>query len=251
MIYLGYALALIIGVTLGLPGGGGSILTVPILNHVMGMEPQEAIASSLVIVALTSAVTLIPHWRHRRVSFSVGIPFGLASMIGAFAGGWTAQFIPGVILMMIFAIIMVATSVTMIRGSREKTVKEATQPSLLTSLGIGAVVGAITGLVGAGGGFLIVPALVLFGGLPMHLAIGTSLLTIVFKNIAAFGGHVVAVSINWPLILVFAAIAMLGSLLGARWVQKIQPGTLRTGFGWFVLIMGVVVLGAELGPMLL
>ena len=95
MIFLGYHLALIVGITLGLLGGGGSILTVPILNYVMGMEPQEAIASSLVIVAITSAVALIPHWRGNRVSFSVGLPFGLASMVGASSGG--VQFVPGYI----------------------------------------------------------------------------------------------------------------------------------------------------------
>ena len=248
MIFLGYLLALIVGVTLGLLGGGGSILTVPILNYVMGMEPQEAIASSLVIVAITSAVALIPHWRGNRVSFSVGLPFGLASMVGAFLGGWSAQFVPGYILMLIFAVIMIATSVNMIRGKRRATSDEPTRPSLLVSASIGAVVGAVTGLVGAGGGFLIVPALVLFGGLPMHLAIGTSLLTIVMKNAAALGGHIVSVSINWPVTMVFTAIAIVGSLIGARWVSKIQPDNLRVGFGWFVLIMGIAVISTELAP---
>ena len=109
-------------------------------------------------------------------------------------------------------------------------------------------VGAVTGLVGAGGGFLIVPALVLFGGLPMHLAIGTSLLTIVMKNAAALGGHIVSVSINWPVTMVFTAIAIVGSLIGARWVSKIQPDNLRVGFGWFVLIMGIAVISTELAP---
>lgn len=251
MLYLGYVLALLVGVTLGLLGGGGSILTVPILNYVMGMDAQEAIASSLVIVALTSAVALIPHWRARRVSFAVGLPFGLASMAGAFVGGWSAQFIPGYILMLIFAVIMIATSVNMIRGKKRPADETAKQPSLWTSAGIGSAVGAVTGLVGAGGGFLIVPALVLFGGLSMPLAIGTSLLTIVMKNTAALGGHILAVDINWPVTLAFTAIAMLGSFLGARLVNAIKPDTLRTVFGWFVLIMGITVVATELLPMVL
>lgn len=251
MIVLGYVLALLVGLSLGLLGGGGSILTVPILNYVMGMGTQEAIATSLVIVALTSFIALIPHWRGKRVSFRVGLPFGLASMAGAFIGGWTAQFIPDVVLMLIFAIIMITTSVNMIRGKRRASDATEIPPKLWVSLVIGAAVGAVTGLVGAGGGFLIVPALVIFGGLSMHLAIGTSLLTIVLKNGAALGGHIFAVSINWPVTLIFTAIAILGSLLGARLVTVIRPDSLRIGFGWFVLGMGVLVIATELGPLML
>ncbi|GAA4108965.1 hypothetical protein GCM10022249_06720 [Enteractinococcus coprophilus] len=105
-------------------------------------------------------------------------------------------------------------------------------------------------MVGAGGGFLIVPALVLFAGLPVHLAIGTSLLAIVMKNAAALGGHIFAVSINWPITLAFTALAIVGSLFGARLAARISAKTLRTGFGWFVLLMGIFVIGAELIPLL-
>lgn len=247
MVMLGYVLALIVGLSLGLLGGGGSILTVPILNYVMGMETQEAIASSLVIVALTSLVALVPHWRGQRVSFRTGLPFGLASMIGAFLGGWTAQFIADVVLMIIFAAIMIATSINMIAGKQGVTANDSPEPKLWISLLIGAGVGAVTGLVGAGGGFLIVPALVIFAGLPMHLAIGTSLLTIVLKNFSALGGHIVSVSINWPVTLAFTAIAILGSLVGARLAVMIPANTLRVSFGWFVLAMGIFVIGTELG----
>ena len=118
MIIAGYVLALLVGLSLGLLGGGGSILTVPILKYIMGMEAQEAIASSLVIVALTSLAALIPHWRGKQVSFRLGLPFGLASMAGAFLGGWTAQFVPGFVLMSLFALIMIATSLNMIRGKK-------------------------------------------------------------------------------------------------------------------------------------
>lgn len=245
MVILGYVLALLVGLSLGLLGGGGSILTVPILNYVMGMDAQEAIASSLVVVALTSLIGLIPHWRLKRVSFTVGLPFGLASMAGAFAGGWSAQFLPGYVLMIILAMIMLSTSITMIRG-KKNTDKQVPIPKLWVSALLGIVVGTVTGLVGAGGGFLIVPALVLFGGLPIHLAIGTSLLTIVMKNGAALGGHLVAVSINWPVTLAFTALAMLGVLFGARLVSKISPTFLQKGFGWFVFIMGLVVIGIEI-----
>lgn len=247
MIVLGYVLALLVGVSLGLLGGGGSILTVPILNYIMGMEAQEAIASSLVVVALTSLVGLIPHWRRRMVSFKVGLPFGLASMAGAFAGGWSAQFVPGYLLMIIFAVIMLLTSTTMIRGKKQPQTQDPPTPKLWVSALLGVLVGAVTGLVGAGGGFLIVPALVLFGGLPIHLAIGTSLLAIVMKNGAALGGHILAVSIDWPVTLTFTALAILGSLLGARLVSRISPTSLQQGFGWFVLIMGLFVIGTEIG----
>ena len=250
MVILGYILAILVGLSLGLLGGGGSILTVPILNYVMGMDAQEAIASSLVVGALTSLVGLIPHWRRKRVSLKVGIPFGLASMVGAFGGGWTAQFVPGYVLMSIFAIIMLATSVTMIRGKSNSTPEEAQAPRIWVSALLGAIVGAVTGLVGAGGGFLIVPALVLFGGLSVHLAIGTSLLTIVMKNVAAFGGHIVAVSINWPVTLLFSAIAILGSFFGARLSSRISSAQLQKGFGWFVFVMGLVVIGTELSAVL-
>lgn len=250
MTILGYVLALFVGLSLGLLGGGGSILTVPILNYVMGMDAQEAIASSLVIVALTSLIALIPHWRAKRVSFRVGLPFGLASMAGAFIGGWTAQFIPDFVLMIIFAIIMISTSLNMIRGKKQQQDETTVVPKLWVSLVIGAAVGAVTGLVGAGGGFLIVPALVIFAGLPMHLAIGTSLLTIVLKNLSALGGHIFAVTINWPVTLIFTGIAIIGSLIGARLVAKIRPEALRYGFGWFVLAMGLFVIGAEVGPLL-
>lgn len=250
MIIAGYVLAILVGLSLGLLGGGGSILTVPILNYVMGMEAQEAIASSLVIVALTSLVALLPHWRGKRVSFRIGLPFGVASMLGAFLGGWTAQFVPGVALMVFFAAIMLATSINMIRGGQRTDPDHPPRPQVWVSLVIGAAVGAVTGLVGAGGGFLIVPALVLFAGLPMHLAIGTSLLTIVLKNFAALSGHILAVTINWPVTLVFTALAILGSLIGAKLTERISPQALRTGFGWFVLAMGIFVLGTELATLL-
>lgn len=250
MIIAGYVLAILVGLSLGLLGGGGSILTVPILKYIMGMEAQEAIASSLVIVALTSLAALIPHWRGKQVSFRVGLPFGLASMVGAFLGGLTAQFLPGFLLMSFFAVIMIATSFNMIR-KKQRVADDKAMPKLWASLLIGAGVGAVTGLVGAGGGFLIVPALVTFGGLSVHLAIGTSLLAIVMKNAAALGGHLFVVSINWPLTLAFTALAVVGSLLGARLAAKIPASTLRTGFGWFVLVMGISVIGSELIPLLI
>lgn len=250
MVILGYVLALLVGLSLGLLGGGGSILTVPILNYVMGMDAQEAIAASLVVVALTSLVGLISHWRHKRVSFKVGLPFGLASMAGAFVGGWSAQFLPGYVLMLIFAMIMLSTSVTMIGGKKQQAKRKAPVPRLWVSALLGFVVGAVTGLVGAGGGFLIVPALVLFGGLPIHLAIGTSLFAIVMKNIAALGGHILAVSINWPVTLTFTAIAILGSLFGTRLVSRISPESLQKGFGWFVFVMGLAVIGTEISTLM-
>ena len=242
------ALAVLVGVSLGLMGGGGSILTVPILTYVLGMAPREAIAASLFIVGVTSAVSVLSHARARRVRWRVGLVFGLAGMAGAFAGGLLGGLIPGVVLMVLFAIMMIATAAAMIRG-RKKPADGNGGPKELPMLRIvldGFVVGVATGLVGAGGGFLIVPALNLLGGLPMAIAVGTSLLVIAMKSFAGLAGYLFSTAVNWPIVLAFTGVAVAGSFAGAMLAGRIPEKALRRGFGVFVLVVGAFVLVQEI-----
>jgi uncharacterized membrane protein YfcA len=243
MISLAIALAVLVGVTLGLLGGGGSILMVPLLVYVAGMDAKHAIAASLVVVGVTAAVSVIGHARAGRVRWRTGLLFGLAGMAGAFGGGWVGGHLPGQLLLVGFALMMVATAVAMLRG--RTTVDPAKAHAELPVGRVlldGVVVGLVTGLVGAGGGFLVVPALALLGGLPMGVAIGTSLLVIAMKSFAGLTGYLTSVSLDWPLVGAVTLAAIVGSLLGARLVNRIPADALRTAFGWFVLAMGAFVL---------
>jgi uncharacterized membrane protein YfcA len=235
--------SLLIGVSLGLLGGGGSILTTPILIYALDVEPKAAIATSLLVVGITSAAALIPHARAGNVEWRTGLIFGAAGMVGAGAGGWLAGFIPSSILLLFFAGMMLATAFAMFRGKKEAPAEAARQPIKVPKvIAEGLVVGVVTGLVGAGGGFLVVPALTLLGGVPMRKAIGTSLLVIALKSGAGFAGHASHVSIDWQLAGVVAIAAVLGSVVGARLTAMIQPETLRRGFAGFVVVMAGFVL---------
>jgi uncharacterized protein len=240
-------LSLSIGVSLGLLGGGGSILTVPILVYVAGQDAKTAIATSLLVVGVTSAAGVISHARAGRVRWRTGLIFGGAGMVGAYGGGRVAEFIPGTALLVAFGLMMIVTSVAMLRGRREVT-PERTSDDLPVGriLLEGAVVGAVTGLVGAGGGFLVVPALVLLGGLPMATAVGTSLLVIALKSGAGLLGYLASTPIDWELAGLVTAAAVVGSVAGGRLAGRIPETALRRAFGWFVLVMAVVVLVQEL-----
>ncbi|MGY1704782.1 sulfite exporter TauE/SafE family protein [Geodermatophilus sp. SYSU D00697] len=236
-------LAVVVGLTLGLLGGGGSILMVPLLVYVAGMDAKEAIAASLVVVGVTAAISVVGHARAGRVRWRTGLLFGLAGMAGAFTGGPLGGHLPGQLLMATFAVVMVATAVAMLRGRRDVDPARAhTELPVLHVLLDGLAVGLVTGLVGAGGGFLVVPALALLGGLPMGVAVGTSLLVIAMKSLAGLAGYLTTVPIDWALTGAVTAAAVVGSLFGARLVDRIPAEALRRGFGWFVLAMGSVVL---------
>ncbi len=249
MIALTIALAVFVGVSLGLLGGGGSILTVPLLAYVAGLDAKQAIATSLLVVGVTSAVGAISHARAGRVQWRTGLVFGVAGMAGAYAGGLLARFIPGTVLLIGFAVIMIATAVAMLRGRRDVGAVDA--PRSLPSFKIvleGLVVGLVTGLVGAGGGFLVVPALALLGGLPMPVAVGTSLVVIAMKSFAGLAGYLSSVHIDWPLAVAVTAAALVGGLIGARLTAMVNPDALRKAFGWFVLAMSSVILSQEVHP---
>ncbi|WP_329275865.1 sulfite exporter TauE/SafE family protein [Streptomyces sp. NBC_00691] len=248
--------SLLIGVSLGVLGGGGSILTVPILVYLAGQGAKEAIATSLFVVGVTSLAALVPHARARRVRWRTGLLFGAFSMAGAYGGGRLAEHVPGGVLLVGFALMMLATAVAMLRGPRRGRAPDRPAEALPESGGRtlggiaakGLAVGAVTGLVGSGGGFLVVPALAILGGLPMGLAVGTSLLVIAMNSFAGLAGHVTGVTIDWGLALTVTAAAVLGSTAGARLAGRIPQDTLRTAFGWFVVAMGVLVLARQLPP---
>lgn len=254
MLLFAAALSILIGISLGLLGGGGSILTVPILVYALGVEEKSAIAGSLMIVGITSAAAAIQHARAGNVQWRTGLIFSGAGMAGAFAGGRLAAYIPGPALIGLFAVVMLATGAAM---WRKKPVEAAAGEKALEAkpkhlpigkiLGEGLVVGVVTGLVGAGGGFLVVPALALLGGLPMHQAVGTSLVVIALKSFAGFAGYAGHVEVDYQLISIMSVAAVIGSFGGARIGRTVSQEKLRKGFAVFVLLMAVYLLYKQVG----
>lgn len=245
MYLLAVGLSLLIGLSLGLLGGGGSILTTPILVYALGVEPKAAIASSLLVVGATSAAGLIQHAKNGNVVWRTGLIFGAAGMVGAYAGGLLAAFVSASALLLLFAAMMLATAVAMLRGRKDAGAAHAPH-ALWRVIVDGLVVGVVTGLVGAGGGFLVVPALALLGGLPMRKAIGTSLLVIAMKSFAGYAGHAAHVDVDFALVGVVTAAAIVGSVFGGRLAGKIPPEALRKGFAVFVLAMAGFVIWRQL-----
>ncbi|HYO02943.1 MAG TPA: sulfite exporter TauE/SafE family protein [Mycobacterium sp.] len=251
MIALTVALAVLVGVALGLLGGGGSILTVPLLAYVAGMDARPAIATSLLVVGVTSTVSAITHARAGRVQWRIAAIFGVAAMVGAYTGGRLARYVPGTALLIAFAIIMIGAGVAMLLGRKDVQRYDGGQPLpvlKITLLGVG--VGVVSGLVGAGGGFLLVPALVLLTGLPMPVAVGTSLVVISMQSFAGFAGHLATEQVDWRLAAYVTAAAVVGALIGGRLVAMVNPATLRKLFGWFVLLMASLMLAEEVHPAL-
>lgn len=246
MLVLAAVLSLLIGVSLGLLGGGGSILTLPILVYVLDVEPKTAIAMSLVVVGITSAMGSIAHARAGRVRFRTGLVFGVTAMAGAYAGGKIARFVPATALLVAFGAMMLVTSAAMMRGRRAPAGDAPRDAAVGNVLAIGAAVGVVAGLVGAGGGFLIVPALALFGGLAMPSAVGTSLFVIALQSFAGFAGHAGHVHLDWTLTGVITASAIVGSFAGTRLGRGLSPDALRRYFAWFVLAMAIFLLGKQL-----
>jgi uncharacterized protein len=237
------ALAVVVGLTMGLLGGGGSILLVPLLVYVAGMEPKEAIVTSLLVVGVTAIAAVVGHARGGRVRWRTGLIFGAAGMAGAFAGGLVGGYLPGEILLLGFALMMIATAIAMLRGRKKKAPDHVHAELPVFRVVIdGAVVGLVTGLVGAGGGFLVVPALALLGGLPMPVAVGTSLLVIAMKSFAGVGGYLATVEVDWATTGAITAAAVVGTVLGGLLITRVPADSLRRAFGWFVLAMGAFVL---------
>jgi uncharacterized membrane protein YfcA len=260
---LGYIASVLMGISLGMIGGGGSILTVPILVYLFGVGPVLATAYSLFIVGLTALFGGIFYLRRGDVDIKTGIVFALPSFVGVyFTRAWVVPSLPAEILslggfvltkplliMLVFSILMVAASVSMIR-TRRSNAEPAHLGFVKRTLLIGSeglIVGAVTGFVGAGGGFLIIPALVVLVGLPMKIAVGTSLFIIASKSLLGFVGDLQnQIEIDWFLLASIASIAVVGLIFGMKLSAVISDRALKKGFGWFVLIMGSLILVDQL-----
>ena len=244
MTELGYALALLIGLALGLLGGGGSILTIPVLHFVMGYDVKQAIPMSLVVVGLTSAVGALAHWRSGTLNLRVALWFGPAAIVGALLGAELGLRTTARLQLTVFALVLLAAALSMLFGGR--IVRFAERPHarhrLAEILLIGGLVGTLTGFAGVGGGFLYVPALVILGGLPMKQAVGTSLALIFLSCAAGVLRYHGSQDLDWPAVALFTAIALVGVALGSRLASRVSQGLLRQIFAFFLLAMGALVL---------
>lgn len=262
MEYLGYLSSILIGVALGLIGGGGSILTVPVLVYLFAVDAVAATAYSLFIVGLTSAVGSVTYFKNKLVNLKTAIIFGIPSIIAVFST--RAYIVPAIpqtvftlgdfvvtksmLMMLLFAALMIAASYSMIKKAKKEELEASPQkfnyPLILIE---GIVVGILTGLVGAGGGFLIIPALVILSKLPMKEAVGTSLVIIAAKSLIGFFGEGSEnlMLMNWKLLLSVSAFAIIGIFIGAFLAKKIDGNKLKPAFGWFVLIMGIYIIMKE------
>jgi uncharacterized protein len=266
MALLGLALAALIGLSLGLLGGGGSILTVPIFVYVLGFGAKEAIAMSLAVVGAVSLFGAAGHWRAGNVNLRVALVFGLVAMVGTYLGARLAVYFSGAAQLALFAVVMLLAAVFMMReGKPARAVGEEEAmggaaalpggaPAGRMPLGLivveGLAVGALTGLVGVGGGFLIVPALVLLGGIPMKQAVGTSLLVIAMKSASGFLGYLGQVEVPWGFMTLFTAVAVVGILGGTYLVRFVSQAALKRAFALFLLVMGGFILYQNRGVFL-
>lgn len=258
---LGYFGALVIGVTLGLIGGGGSILTVPVLVYLLSINPVTATAYSLFVVGVSSLVGALNNLKQKLVDFHTATVFAIPAFIAVYSTRkylvpaipehifslWGFEVTKGIGIMLFFALIMIVASVSMIRGNSNEDLRETkvkyNYPLIIIE---GLVVGVLTGIVGAGGGFLIIPALVLLAKLPMKKAVATSLLIIAIKSLIGFIGDVENLEIDWVFLMTFTGLSIIGIFLGGYLNKFVDGKKLKKGFGWFVLVMGIYIIGKEL-----
>jgi uncharacterized membrane protein YfcA len=256
---LGYFLALFVGISLGLIGSGGSILTMPIMVYIFHLQPQLATSYSLFIVGTAALIGAVKHYQLNNLKLNTAFTFGLPSILSLLI---TRKFIlpqipdtifsfntmlitKNILLMIVFAILMIAASISMIKNKNNTTI--VTTPHHLKLAFVGFMVGFVTGFLGAGGGFLIIPALVFFAAMPMKQAIGTSLFIIAMNAIIGFTGDLINhVQLNFQLLFTFSFIAILGIFMGTYLSKKVDGNQLKPTFGWFVLIAGIYIITKEL-----
>jgi len=258
---IGYVLAVLVGVILGMLGSGGSILSVPILVYVMGIEPSIATAYSLFIIGTTSFVGGIHKAKQQLVDFKKVFLFGLPAVISVFIT--RKVIVPGIpkiifsneiftlsksiLIMIVFAIVMIFASFRMIKPLKKKIILENEKLNYFTIILLGIIIGLLSGFVGAGGGFLIVPTLLFFAKTPMKMAIGTSLFIVSFQSLIGFTGDIMSNQIlDWELIGFFTLASIFGIFIGSFISKKVEENKLKIGFGWFVLSMGVYIIIKEL-----
>lgn len=246
------AAGLAIGLLLGLTGGGGSILTVPLLVYVVGLDAKTAIVTSMLIVGVTSLAALLSHSRAGHVDWRTGAMFGAAGMGGAYTGGAVAQYIADALLLLLFAAVMVSSGLAMLRRicseqSTDSMPKAPRERRVGRVLADGFGVGVVTGLVGAGGGFLVVPALALLGGLPMYTAVGTSLLVIAMNCTAGIASYALTshVPLDVESAAVISVLSIAGTVFGTRLARSISAVQLQRGFGVFVLVVAAILICIE------
>lgn len=236
--------ALAIGLALGLLGGGGSILTVPVFVYAAGFEPKLAVAASLPVVAFTSASAAVAHWRLGHVQVRTALVFGLTAAVGSFGGARLAAFISGAVQFTLLGIVMLVAAYRMLTSkSVAQADDDAVQPiAYATLIPVALVVGVLTGVIGIGGGFLIVPTLVLVCHLPMRTAVGTSLMVIAMNAASGAAGYAGKVPVPWPTVLLFSAVAIVGSLAASRASVRVPQAGLRRGFGLLLVTLSVYIL---------
>lgn len=249
---LGMALSALIGLALGLLGGGGSILTVPIFVYVLGLGAKEAIAMSLAVVGATSLFGAVSHWRSGNVNLRVAGIFGSVAMAGTYMGARLAVYLSGAVQLILFALVMLVAAFFMLRptglSEGDGTAPKAMPFGLIAVEGI--TVGILTGLVGVGGGFLIVPALVLLGRVPMKQAVGTSLLVIALKSAAGLAGYLRQVELDWALVGLMTVVSIGGILVGTWLVRFVPQQALQRSFAVFLVLVGGFILCQNRGVVL-
>jgi uncharacterized membrane protein YfcA len=240
-VLLSLVLSSLIGVSLGLLGGGGSILALPVLVYVAGLEVHAAVGASLAIVGATALVGGLVHARHGRVDLRAAALFGAAGMVGAPFGAQLTPLVPGRVLLLLFATLMLVVSVLMLRGrAPARSAHPGPHRAAVPLAGFG--VGVLTGFLGVGGGFLIVPALLLLADIPIHRAVGSSLLVIAANSAAGLVGHIRLGRMPLGVTAAFTAAAILGAFVGVRLGAGLDPGRLRRAFAVFVLLVGLALL---------
>ena len=252
---IGLSLAVLVGLSVSLLGGGGAILAVPTFFYVLGFDTKEAVAASLAVVGVTSLSGAVSHWREGRARLRMALVFGVFAMTGAYLGAWLAAFFSSAAQLALLAVVMVVAAVFMLRD--EKSDEDDAEPEstsiaqvplgrALGLAGLAIAVGALTGLVGVGG-FLMVPVLVLVGQVPTKKALGTSLLVIVMISASGFVGYLDKVEIQWGLVALFTALAVVGSFAGAYLVGFVPQATLRKLFAAFLVLLAIFILYQYLG----
>lgn len=246
-------MAVLIGLSLGIMGGGGSILTVPVLVYLLNYDAKTSVALSLAIVGITALIGSLNHYRKGNVDVSAILIFTPFASVGTFFGAKVSVYLNGATQLLLFAIIMLLASYFMIKDKKEVQVNSESfltkNKKMLIPLQ-GLVVGIITGLVGVGGGFMIVPSLVLLVGIPMKIAVGSSLVIIAINSLFGFIGYINLIDVPWIFLIKFSTVTILGVLIGGKFIHRINQRTLKKSFGYFLIVMGFLILYKNKGVFL-